>query len=170
MKTAPILFALALGPMAANATPASPLTPSPVIFLSDNLDEPAKRGFCLDTKGRGISDRMHIHTCKTEGGDVQFRFDNEGHLRSVAFPNLCAEITSTDPATADFLLNTCSNAASQQFNYDASTSRIHPRQDTSLCLAAGRSTRVNPPFAAHALVLADCGSTPTKNTSWTVRE
>ena len=38
-------------------------TPAPVIFLADNLDEPDHLGFCIDTVGRGKSDRIHVHSC-----------------------------------------------------------------------------------------------------------
>ncbi|NRB29925.1 MAG: hypothetical protein HRU27_04945, partial [Rhizobiaceae bacterium] len=50
-------------------------TPSPVIYLADNLDEKDNLGWCIDTVGRGLSDRLHAHSCKPRGGDVQFKFD-----------------------------------------------------------------------------------------------
>ena len=50
-------------------------TPAPVIHLSNNLDEKDELGYCIDTIGRGRSDRLHLHSCKPEGGDVQFTLD-----------------------------------------------------------------------------------------------
>ena len=50
-------------------------TPSPVIYLENNLDEKDNLGYCLDTIGRGFADKLHAHSCKPRGGDVQFRYD-----------------------------------------------------------------------------------------------
>ena len=47
-------------------------TPSPVIYLSDNLDEERNLGYCLDPRGRGFSERLHAHSCTPRGGDEQF--------------------------------------------------------------------------------------------------
>ena len=52
-------------------------TPSPVIHLRDNLDEADGLGWCIDTIGRGLSNQLHAHSCKPQGGDVQFRFDDD---------------------------------------------------------------------------------------------
>ena len=57
------------------AAPPELQTPAPVIYLADNLDEQDKLGWCIDTVGRGLFDRLHAHSCKPHGGDVQFKFD-----------------------------------------------------------------------------------------------
>ena len=49
-------------------------TQGTVIYLADNLNEEAKLGWCIDTQGRGFSDKLHSHSCKPTGGDTQFSF------------------------------------------------------------------------------------------------
>ena len=51
-------------------------TPAPVIYLEDNLGEKDQLGYCIDTKGRGFGEKLHAHSCKPRGGDVQFRYDS----------------------------------------------------------------------------------------------
>lgn len=55
------------GMQTASAAPPDLKTPAPVIFLADNLDENQNLGFCIDTVGRGLSDRLHAHSCKPQG-------------------------------------------------------------------------------------------------------
>merc|ERR1719316_2658610 len=50
-------------------------TPEPVIYLADNLDEKDNLGFCIDTVGKGLSEKLHAHSCKPKGGDVQFYYN-----------------------------------------------------------------------------------------------
>ena len=54
------------------AAPPNILTPAPVIYLADNLDEQDQLGWCIDTKGRGFSDRLHAHSCKQRGVTYNF--------------------------------------------------------------------------------------------------
>ena len=49
-------------------------TKGTVIYLADNFNEEAKLGWCIDTQGRGFSDKLHAHSCKPTGGDTQFSF------------------------------------------------------------------------------------------------
>ena len=68
-------------------------TPSPVIYLADNLDEERNLGYCLDTRGRGFSERMHAHSCKPRGGDVQFIYQRESsQIRSATFDSKCVVV------------------------------------------------------------------------------
>jgi len=52
-------------------------TPSPVIYLADNLDEQDQLGYCIDTRGNGFNEELHAHSCKASGGDVQFYYDDQ---------------------------------------------------------------------------------------------
>ena len=68
-------------------------TPSPVIYLADNLDEQDQLGYCIDTRGRGFNEKLHAHSCKPRGGDVQFLYKKETlQICSVAFPGYCIEM------------------------------------------------------------------------------
>ena len=52
----------------AYAAPPDVKTPTPMIYLADNLDEKDGLEWCIDTVGRGLSDRLHAHSCKPRGG------------------------------------------------------------------------------------------------------
>ena len=68
-------------------------TPLPVIYLEDNLDEKDNLGYCIDTVGRGFAEKLHAHSCKPRGGDVQFKYDNdEKRIQSATFEGKCAEV------------------------------------------------------------------------------
>ena len=157
-----VLLVVFLFPAVALAEAADPSTPTPVIFLTDKLDEPDNLGYCLDTVGRGRSDRMHIHSCKPRGGDVQFRFDDAGRIQSVAFPELCAEATTS----STLALLPCSESSSQQFAYDPVSQEI--RFETE-CLVSSPSSRNAGPFMARDLQIANCQETPKELKQWSVR-
>ncbi|WP_159020052.1 hypothetical protein [Algibacter sp. L3A6] len=50
-------------------------TPAPLIHLADNLDEQDELGWCIDTQGNGFAENLHAHSCKPDGGDVQFYYN-----------------------------------------------------------------------------------------------
>ena len=51
------------------AAPPDLRTPAPVIHLADNLDEADDLGWCIDTIGRGLSDRLHAQRCLSVGAN-----------------------------------------------------------------------------------------------------
>jgi len=63
--------------LSANAAPPELQTPEPVIYLADNIDEKDNLGWCIDTLGRGWSEQLQTHSCKPQGGDVQFFYNKE---------------------------------------------------------------------------------------------
>ena len=164
-----------LFPLAGWATPAQAMppdlrTPSPVIYLADNLDEEDKLGWCVDTVGRGLSDRLHAHSCKPRGGDVQFKFDAaSGRIRSATFDNLCAEILGDAKAGAKLGLLTCGDKAAQRFVYASTGSEFQVKSDTSLCLAVGSASRRAGPFMSRDLVLAACAGTEARYKAWVIK-
>lgn len=94
-------------------------TPSPVIYLADNLDEKDKLGWCIDTLGRGFAERLQAHSCKPKGGDVQFSFNEKtGQIMSVEFSEFC--MANRPDAKTIFGLETCdTKSAEQRFVYDS---------------------------------------------------
>ncbi len=170
-----VLIFVFLFPLVGWATPAEAMppdlrTPSPVIYLADNLDEEDKLGWCIDTVGRGLSDRLHAHSCKPRGGDVQFKFDAaSGRIRSATFDNLCAEILGDAKAGAKLGLLTCGDKAAQRFVYASSGSEFQVRSDTSLCLAVGPASRRAGPFMSRDLVLAACAGTEARYKAWVIK-
>ena len=150
----------------ANAAPPDLQTPSPVIYLADNLDEPDRLGWCIDTQGRGLSDRLHAHSCKPRGGDVQFSFDSgSGQIRSVAFEGLCASYTGSLPLG----LVDCEQSDEQAFVYDEATRTLRPKGNQETCLAVGDQSRSAGPFKSRALEVATCAETDDLLKTWIIR-
>ena len=170
-----ILVFVFLLPLAGWAAPAAAMppdlqTPSPVIYLADNLDEVDKLGWCIDTVGRGLSDRLHAHSCKPRGGDVQFKFDAaSGRIQSATFDNLCAEILGEAKAGAKLGLLTCGDKAAQRFAYDQSGSEFKVKSDASLCLAVAPTSRQAGPYMSRDLMLAACAGTETRYKAWVIK-
>ncbi len=167
-----VALLLLLGlPAAAYAAPPDLQTPAPVIYLADNLDEQDGLGWCIDTRGRGFSDRLHTHSCKPRGGDVQFRYDEAARrIASATFAGKCAALLA--PAAAGVtlgLLDCAKDASGQDFDYDAAAMEFRPGADPTLCLVAGAASRSAGPYMSRNLGLAPCASTGAKFKQWRIR-
>lgn len=128
---------------------ADPPTPAFVIFMADGLEEQDGPGYYLNTAGPGQSDRLHLHSCKPRGGDVQFRYDPAtSQIESHAFPGQCADVTPAGPV---FALLPCSASVTQKFRTDLATGEIGPLVSPELCLGASENTRKAGPFLARDL-------------------
>lgn len=146
-------------------------TPSPVIFLSDNFNEPDNLGWCIDTLGRGFAEELQAHSCKPQGGDVQFDYQPQNKsITSVAFSDMCMTHNSKE-STVVFGLVDCDSAdPAQQFVFDRSTGYLTPHADTDLCVAVGETIRKAGPFSSRDLILANCNITPPIHITWTIRD
>lgn len=164
-----LLLGLTSAPYAA---PPDLQTPAPVIYLADNLDEQDRLGWCIDTVGRGYGERLHAHSCKPRGGDVQFRYDEAARrIASATFSGKCAALLK--PAAAGVtlgLLDCAKDAAAQVFDYDAAAMEFRPGADATLCLVAGAAGRSAGPFMSRDLVLAPCASTGAKFKQWRIKK
>lgn len=158
-------------PMAYAAAPQLK-TPGPVIYLADNLDEKDNLGWCIDTLGRGWSEQLQTHSCKPQGGDVQFSYNQvTGQIMSVEFPGKCATLHEAAAAGVSFDLLDCSaDSAAQQFAYDAETQEFMPKGDRSLCIVAGEASRSAGPFMSRDLQLAACDATDAGLKQWIIKE
>lgn len=143
-------------------------TASPVIHLADNLDEKDALGWCIDTLGRGFGERLHAHSCKPTGGDVQFQFETDnGLIRSVAFSEYCMTVSPNDQTT--FALDTCdATDSTQAFAYDTDTGWIRAVSDNTQCLAVGGESRSAGPFMSRELLFLPCADTPEQFIEWVV--
>lgn len=145
-------------------------TPSPVIFLTDNLGEPDRLGWCIDTQGRGFGENLHAHSCKPQGGDVQFAYlADERLIISVAFSGKCMV---RHAAGSDFtfgLVDCDANDPAQRFSIDEALGRIMPADAAELCVTVGEAIRKAGPFSSRDLILADCATTAEERMTWTVR-
>lgn len=162
---------LLLIPMAAHAAPPDLKTPAPVIYLADNLDEKDKLGWCIDTVGRGFGERLHAHSCKPRGGDVQFRYDKDARrIASATYAGKCATLTAPPAAGVSLGLVDCSkDSAAQDFDYDGGTMEFRPGGDGTLCLAAGAASRSAGPYMSRNLELAPCASTGAALKQWRIK-
>lgn len=141
-------------------------TPAPVIYLADNLDEADRLGWCIDTQGRGFGENLHAHSCKPQGGDVQFSFDETtGQINSVAFAGKCMELIAPDEKIA-FGLRDCSDAKTQVFAFEPENGRIAPANQPDTCVAVGESSRSAGPFMSRDLVLMSCASAERALITW----
>lgn len=172
-KTAVIAVSLAL------ATPLMTFAQAPVIqtegtliYLADNLNEEAKLGWCIDTKGRGLSDQLHAHSCKPSGGDVQFSFDtNTGHIESVEYEGLCMTYSDPENEAMPFgLLDCIDDEPTQQFAYDSDKMEIRYRADQSQCVTVAETINEAGPYQSRDLILATCADLHSSYKQWVIRE
>ena len=162
---------LCVAATAANATPPDLRTPAPVIHLADNLDEADGLGWCIDTIGRGLSDRLHAHSCKPRGGDVQFRFnETTGQIESFAFEGKCmANLHPEDPSEPLGLVDCDVTASGQKFIHDPGSMTIRPSDDETTCLSVGADSRSAGPFMARNLRFSQCAESQMPFQQWIVR-
>lgn len=166
-----LLVVFANAPLAALADPPNLQTPAPVIYLADNDGEPDGLGWCIDTLGRGLSDRLHAHSCKPQGGDVQFAYDVPSkQIRSVAFEGLCMQTVDPDAAVAFHLLDCVAGEPDQRFDYDASTMTFHPEDNAARCVVVGADIRNAGPFSSRDLILTACDATDPVRARWVIAE
>ena len=150
-------------------------TPSPVIYLSDNLNEPDNLGWCIDTRGRGFKENLHAHSCKPRGGDVQFSFNSDDQsISSVVFTDKCMERNTigseNDPMVTFSLFDCDASVAAQRFQFDPSNGFLSPSNELNLCVAVGDSIRQAGPFSSRDLLLLDCKTTAAVQTTWTIKD
>ena len=163
-------FLLVCAPLWVSAAPPALQTPAPVIYLADNLDEQDDLGFCIDTVGRGFGERLHAHSCKPRGGDVQFSYDEAARrVASATYSGKCATLTAPAAAGVSLGLVDCSDdSPEQRFDYDRGTLEFRPAGDEGLCLAVGSASRTAGPFMSRSLELAPCGATDARHKQWRI--
>ena len=164
------LFLLVCAPLWVFAAPPALQTPAPVIYLADNLDEQDNLGFCIDTVGRGFGEKLHAHSCKPRGGDVQFAYDEASRrIVSATYSGKCATLAAPAAAGVSLGLVDCSDdSPEQRFDYDRGTLEFRPAGDKVLCLAVGSASRTAGPFMSRSLELAPCGATDAKRRQWRI--
>lgn len=182
-----VLLLLSFLHLQAFAGPPEIKTSGPVIYLSDNLDEKDNLGFCIDTVGRGLSDRIHLHSCKPRGGDVEFSYDvKKQQIKSATFKNLCVELRTkraidhaavtlknenelviTEP---EFKLVRCRNKMMQRFTYNQYSNQFRLSGADNFCLVAGSKSRKAGPFMSRSLELAHCVNIRPEYKTWTIKK
>lgn len=174
-----ILCAAALSSAIAASAPAAAAppnidTPAPIIHLVDNLDEQDNLGWCIDTEGRGFSERLHAHSCKPANrphGDVQFRYDPASRqIMSAAYENKCAELLSpAAPGGKLGLLDCAAGSDLQTFDFEAGSREIRIGGNADLCLVVGPTSRSAGPFMSRDLLVGACAATEDRFKHWIVK-
>lgn len=149
-------------------------TPAPVIHLADNLDEADRLGWCIDTVGRGFSDRLHAHSCKPaerRHGDVQFRHDsNTRQILSATYDGKCAELLGAAAAGTKLGLVDCNGDSDRQkFHFHGTTGEFRVESNKELCLVVAPTSRTAGPFMSRDLLLGRCASIGEKFKRWVIR-
>ncbi|MEP4474067.1 MAG: ricin-type beta-trefoil lectin domain protein [Lentilitoribacter sp.] len=170
MMKYPAFLALSFAFLVANVFASEPdlKAPNPVIYLSDNLDENQNLGWCIDTVGRGYNDQLHAHSCKPQGGDVQFKFlAGTSQIQSVEYPEKCVALVDESSEKLPFGLVDCDAAStSQMFTYHADTLKITLASDTEKCMAVGAQSRSAGPFMSRDLIIGNCADLPKTHMQW----
>lgn len=170
MTISAALLLLAIPPLSANAEPPDIQTPAPVIHLADNLDEADDLGWCIDTLGRGFAEQLQAHSCKPEGGDVQFYYDAESRqIISAEYAGKCATLHDTAAIGVTFdLLDCVADDGAQRFAYETETLTFHPEGHDDFCIAVGPTSRSAGPFMSRTLELANCAETAPELLQWII--
>ena len=155
---------------------------TPSVSLTSNFR--VREGLCLDIAGfrnnLQCGGTMQLHTCKTQGSDTQFVFDEDlNQIRSVNYKADCSSTdgddsdgacvtidTSGDISVGDTLtLATCDGSDKQYFEH---TDDDNILTFNGLCLAktsdvepAGNNERTD-------LSLVDCDNARNRNIEWTI--
>ena len=150
------------------AEPPKVQTTAPVIYLADNIEEKDDLGWCIDTLGRNFAERLQAHSCKPQGGDVQFSFDvDTGQIRSVEYAAFCMAYQPNDEST--FALVTCDpNAIDQRFTYSSNSRTLRTATDENACVSVGENSRSVGPFMSRSLLLTDCDMTEGLVKEWII--
>ena len=147
-------------------------TEGPIVFLADNLDEAARLGWCIDTEGRGVSDKLHAHSCKPTGDDVLFSYvPDSGRIESATYASLCMAYNAPDDAENPFGLIACDDTdPNQRFVHDMESGQIRLGTDATQCVTVSATIDDAGPFQSRDLLLAACEDLDPSFTTWVVRD
>ena len=162
---------LLIAPLSSMAEEPVIQTQGTVIYLADNLKEEAKLGWCIDTQGRGFSDKLDSHSCKPGGGDTQFSYDTtSGMIQSVEFEGKCMTLNAPDNTEIPFGLLDCEEGeVAQQFIYDTDSMEFRIAADESNCVTVADTIIEAGPFQSRYLLLAPCADLSPSFKQWVIR-
>ena len=130
-------------------------TPDPIIYLADNLDEQEKLGYCIDTDGKDFSDSLQVHSCKPNGDDVLFYYDEETQqICSATYPGFSAAMIGGPKVGMTIsLVKSEPKSSEQKFIYYKESGEFRPKENTKLCLAAGNESDAAGPYMSRTCLL-----------------
>ena len=147
----------------------------PIIHLADNLDEPDELGYCIDTQGRGRTERAQLHSCKPDSEDsrnrdVLFSLDEAtGRIEHEEYAGTCLTVNAPGAETELGLLPCRDDDPRQRFAHDDESGTIHPADDSTLCLSGGAESSAAGPFMSRPLVIRGCDEVEPSLRTWVVR-
>ncbi len=147
----------------------------PVIYLADNLDEVDSLGYCLDTKDRGQTERIQLHSCKPDTDnpmdrDVLFAINPEtGRIEHQEYTGFCIT-TDPDAAETELALVECLDTANQQFSFNPESGEIHPNGDETKCLAGAAESSAAGPFMSRTLGIVSCSEVDPSLRTFTIQQ
>lgn len=146
-------------------------SPEPIIYLADNLDEQDKLGYCIDTDGKDFSDSLQVHSCKPNGDDVLFYYNEETlQISSATYQGFSAAmIGGPKKGMTISLIKSDSESSEQKFIYYKETGEFRPKENTKLCLAAGSESDDAGPYMSRTLSLQPSESTDKKLKTWIIK-
>ena len=155
-----------------SANPPILQTPSPVIYLADNLDEQDQLGYCIDTRGRGFNEELHAHSCKPRGGDVQFSYNKETlQICSVEFIGYCIEMPGgASKGISLRLVESNMSSSDQKFIYNEDSGEFVPEGNLTLCIAVGDTSAAAGIYMSRSLTLELSSETDIKLKQWVILE
>ena len=146
-------------------------SPNPIIYLADNLDEQDKLGYCIDTDGKDFSDSLQVHSCKPKGDDVLFYYDElTQQICSGTYPGFSAAMIGGPKIGMTIsLVKSEPDSSEQKFIYYKESGEFRPKDNTTLCLAAGSNSDAAGPYMSRTLSLQPSESTDKKLKTWIIR-
>lgn len=146
-------------------------SPEPIIYLADNLDEQDNLGYCIDTKNRGFNDTLHVHSCKPNGEDVLFYYNEDTQqICSATYPGFCAAMIGGPKIGMTIsLVKSDPKSAEQKFIYDKESGEFRPKANTELCLAAGNESDDAGPYMSRTLSLQPRENTDKSLKTWIIK-
>lgn len=145
-------------------------SPNPIIYLADNLDEQDRLGFCIDTDGKGFSDSLQVHSCKPNGDDVLFYYNEQTlQICSATYPGFSAAMLGGPQAGMTIsLVESDPESPDQKFGFDETSGEFWPLENAALCLAAGNESDDAGPYMSRTLSLQPRDRTDKSLKTWVV--
>jgi hypothetical protein len=166
-----VLSSSILGVAYAQDTGEVPGNPGFFILLA-NLDPALDDDYCWDVVGGSAEsgDRMQAHSCHNRlgpAGDQQFTSDypSLGNIY-VTQADLCVQARRLR-AGSDLFVTECSSSSSQVW-VSSSDGRVHPADDTSLCVTVERGMPDGIDLYNRHLTLETCADFSTRLTAWSI--
>lgn len=145
-------------------------TPAPLIHLADNLDEQDLLGWCIDTRGNGFNENIHLHSCKASGGDVQFVYNEESRqICSAEFVGFCIEMSGGPfEGVSLILVESNTDTPDQRFVYNEDNGEFNAEENINLCIAAGNISTAAGIYMSRSLTLEISSETEESLKKWVI--